>query len=401
MKETKETAKAQEMTNSQAKRAARKKEAERLKKKDRIGNVVQWLITIAVAAGIIFLIAAAVVKAANKVAASDNYSACLDANGLVSGISSGDFTLPEYKNMQVPLSEVEYTDDEVQSDIDSQLNQHKELNSDTSLVVADGDEVNIDYVGTVDGVEFDGGSAQGYDLTIGSGAFIPGFEEQIIGAQVGTSFDINVTFPDDYNDELAGKDAVFAITLNGIEEKPEFTDEFVASYLSEYASTVEEYKQYLKDTNLQKNLKTYVENTLEENTTVNKYNRKYLKNLKSTTKFDDQKDYENSIQMYEMYMGYNPYGSFEDYNGMSEDEYEESVVEKAKEAYRNNVMYQTIFQNEGLSVDGSYYKNVLIDQGYDESEYDTQVETYGEPAVMQKAIKEKVLEYVTANAVVK
>lgn len=91
--------------------------------------------------------------------------------------------------------------------------------ADTSLTVEDGDTVNIDYIGSVDGVEFDGGNTQGQgtDLTIGSGKYIDDFEEQLIGAHPGDEVDVTVTFPDDYgNEELNGKEALFEVTINGI-----------------------------------------------------------------------------------------------------------------------------------------------------------------------------------------
>ncbi len=93
--------------------------------------------------------------------------------------------------------------------------------TDTSLTVEDGDTVNIDYVGTIDGVEFDGGSTNGAgtDLVIGSGRYIDDFEEQLIGAHPGDTVEVNVTFPEDYgNEELNGQDAVFEVTINGIYE---------------------------------------------------------------------------------------------------------------------------------------------------------------------------------------
>lgn len=95
----------------------------------------------------------------------------------------------------------------------------RELSTDTSLTVADGDTVNIDYVGTVDGVEFDGGSTNGAgtDLVIGSGSYIDDFEDQLIGAHPGDEVQVEVTFPEDYgSQDLAGKDAVFSVTVNGI-----------------------------------------------------------------------------------------------------------------------------------------------------------------------------------------
>ena len=95
-----------------------------------------------------------------------------------------------------------------------------------------GDVANIDYVGKKDGVEFDGGSAQGYDLELGSGVFIPGFEDGVVGMEVGSTKDIPLTFPDNYgNADLAGADVVFTVTLNALKEAttPELTDEYVAS----------------------------------------------------------------------------------------------------------------------------------------------------------------------------
>lgn len=84
------------------------------------------------------------------------------------------------------------------------------------LVVENGDTVNIDYVGTIDGVAFDGGTDKGYDLVIGSHSFIDDFEEQLIGAHVGDKVTVNVTFPEDYHEDLKGKDAVFEVTINSI-----------------------------------------------------------------------------------------------------------------------------------------------------------------------------------------
>lgn len=102
---------------------------------------------------------------------------------------------------------------------DSQESGSSTLSADTSLTVEDGDTVNIDYVGSIDGVEFDGGSTngQGTDLTIGSGLYIDDFEEQLIGSHPGDTVDVNVTFPEDYSSQdLQGKDALFVVTINGI-----------------------------------------------------------------------------------------------------------------------------------------------------------------------------------------
>ena len=112
----------------------------------------------------------------------------------------------------------------------------------------EGDIANIDFVGSVDGVKFDGGEAQGFDLTLGSGQFIPGFEDQVVGMQIGEKKDVNVTFPENYQAvELKGKAAVFAVTLNALKEKvlPELTDELVKTATG--SATVEEYKAKAKE----------------------------------------------------------------------------------------------------------------------------------------------------------
>ncbi|MBQ8290319.1 MAG: trigger factor [Clostridia bacterium] len=117
----------------------------------------------------------------------------------------------------------------------------------TDRAAAKGDIANIDYEGSVDGVPFNGGKADGYDLTLGSGSFIPGFEDQIVGKSVGEEFDVNVTFPEDYHaEELAGKAAVFKTKLNGLkaEELPALDDEFVKD-VSEF-DTLDEYKADVK-----------------------------------------------------------------------------------------------------------------------------------------------------------
>ena len=384
------------MTKSQAKREARKKEVKVAKRKDLIGKITGYVIAILLVALIGWLIGLFVVKAMNKVTPIEDFSAGLEANGYISGVNASDsIELPDYKNITVPASEVEYTDAEVDASIESYRNANKEMSTEEGLKVKDGDTVNIAYTGTVDGEEFEGGSSDSYDLTIGSGAFIEGFEEQLIDADNLSTFNINVTFPEDYNEEsLAGKDAVFNVTINGIYVLPEFNDEYVAEHLSENASTVEEYRQYLKDTNHASRLRTYVENYLKENSTVKNVNKKYIKTLKGVEKFEEKQNFDYTSMMYKQYLGYDYYTSFEDYIGMSEEEYDKSLIEKSQDAYKEKLIYQAIVEKEGAVADAAYYKDFLTKAGNDENYYDNQVELYGEPNVLQKAIKEKALDIV-------
>ena len=155
--------------------------------------------------------------------------------------------LGEYKGIQVEKAPIEVKDEE----IEAQITKEREANSRTVTVddraVAQGDIVTLDFEGFVDGVAFEGGKGENYDLTIGSNTFIPGFEDQLVGAEIGKELDVNVTFPEEYGaKDLAGKAAVFKCKVNGIKVKelPAVDDEF-AQEVSEF-DTLDEYKADIK-----------------------------------------------------------------------------------------------------------------------------------------------------------
>lgn len=156
-------------------------------------------------------------------------------------------TLGEYKGLKVDKISTRVT----QKEVDAKIQEEAEKNARTITVedrpVQDGDEVILDFEGFVDGVAFEGGKGENYPLTIGSGAFIPGFEEQLVGAESGKEVEVNVTFPEDYQaEDLKGKAAVFKCTVHDIKAKelPEIDDEF-ATEVSEF-DTLEEYKADVK-----------------------------------------------------------------------------------------------------------------------------------------------------------
>lgn len=164
--------------------------------------------------------------------------------------------LGKYKGVKVDKIDVEVTD----ADVDAEINKEREKNARNITVedraVKDGDITTLDFEGFVDGVAFDGGKGENYPLTIGSGAFIPGFEEQLVGAEIGKEVEVKVTFPEDYQAEnLKGKDAVFKCTVKEIKEKqlPELDDEF-AGEVSEF-DTLAEYKEDVKKTLTEKKQK--------------------------------------------------------------------------------------------------------------------------------------------------
>lgn len=183
----------------------------------------------------------AVDESAYDYLADFNYSDGFDENGYLKGVTAADYvTLPDdYAAITIDAALGEVDEQDVTDYINSNiLANFATVNQITDRAAADGDTVNIDYVGTIDGVAFEGGDTQGQgtDLELGSGAYIDGFEEQIVGHTPGETFDVNVTFPEDYgNADVAGKDAVFSTTLNYISETvlPELTDEWVQENLTD------------------------------------------------------------------------------------------------------------------------------------------------------------------------
>lgn len=155
--------------------------------------------------------------------------------------------LGKYKGVKVPKADVTVTDEEIDAEIDRERERNARNIEVTDRAVKDGDMTVLDFEGFVDGVAFEGGKGENYPLTIGSGAFIPGFEEQLVGAEIGKEVEVNVTFPEDYQaEDLKGKAAVFKCTVKEIKEKelPELDDEF-ASEVSEF-DTLAEYKADVK-----------------------------------------------------------------------------------------------------------------------------------------------------------
>lgn len=173
-------------------------------------------------------------------------------------------TLGKYKGIKVDKADLEVTDEEVNAEIDKQREENGRTISVEDRPVKDGDMTVIDFEGFVDGVAFEGGKGENYPLTIGSGAFIPGFEEKLIGAELGKEVDVEVTFPEDYHaEDLKGKAAVFKCTVKEIKEKelPELDDEF-ASEVSEF-DTLAEYKEDVKK-NLSRKKEEAAKNAKEE-----------------------------------------------------------------------------------------------------------------------------------------
>ncbi len=390
------------MSLGQQRRLEKKREVERVKRNALLGKVISYSLIVLISAGLVGALGYSIYRNVTKIKASSDYSTYLTDDGLIKDVTANELVdLTDYKNITAPLSEIEYTDESVEKDIKSLLEEHKELSKETDAAIKDGDKVNIDYVGSVDGVEFSGGNTdgKGADLEIGSNSYVDDFETQLIGHKIGDKVTVNVTFPADYSSaDLAGKDAVFEVVINGIYVTPEFTDAFVKENLSENASTAAEYKEYLKKTNYDKNLDTWLEKYLLENTTVKSYPAKYFNHLKSIKKYEDQMSVEYMNNLYSS-MGYNQTTTFEEYVGMSEAKYDAKLDDAIKDRAKKTLLYQAIYEKEGLSASKDDYAAYFDEDST--GGYDAQVEQQGVGYVMQQIIDKKVLDYVKDLVTVK
>lgn len=381
-----------DISKSKAKREERRKEVAKDRRQKRISKIISIAVAAVLAAVVIIAAGKVVYLSALRTTSVTDLSAGLSADGKIQGFDAAkSLTLADYANISVPADEVAATDEEVDADIQSTLESHKEASTDAALEIKDDDEVNIDYVGTIDGVEFDGGNSngEGYDLTIGSGSFIDDFEQQLIGHKPGENVSVEVTFPDDYDDEdVAGKDAVFAVTINSISVTPELTDAFVAENITEEGvTTAEEYRNFVKNKFYEQHLKEYLTNYIIENTTVKSYPSDYLKKVRATTKYND----ESMLQYFSSY-GMTNVWDLRDDSVKDELSYEKELRTRAKETAKNAMVYQAIFEDAGLTLDMEAVFAEMTEESGEEYVANMK-ENYGEGYLAQGEIREAVTDY--------
>lgn len=273
-----------------------------------------------------------------------------------------------YKGLTYTITNTDVTDDDVQDYIDNILSQNASPEQITDREVKDGDTVNIDYTGTMDGEEFDGGSSTGYSLEIGSGNFIDGFEDGLIGHKPGEEVTLDLKFPDDYSDtDKAGKDVQFKVTINYIEGDtvtPDFDDDFVKSLGIDNVSTTDEYRDYVRNLLKEENEDTAKSNedqdllsALVKNTTVKKYPDEMLSQYK--------KSYVSYYKQYAEYAGVSlsefltSYGSMYGTSATTEDELNEEAEDYAKQATEAQLALFYVTQEENFTVTDDIYKQEI------------------------------------------
>ena len=311
----------------------------------------------------------------------------------------GYIKMADLSTLTVETTPKQVVDDEmIDSQINSLLSAYKD---EVDEAAKDGDTVNIDYVGTIDGVEFDGGSATGYNLTLGSGTFIPGYEEQLIGAKKGEKVTVKVTFPEDYSKEdLQGKDAEFAVTVNTVSRTPELTDEWLKKHaedLETEAKTVAEFRDEQKallqaqvDYSYNSNVRTEALQQIVDNSEIGISDamKDYAEAYVIKSEIDTASRYGYTLaNMLDMY-------------GMSVDEFKEEMAGFAADYASQRIVVATIAEEQGIKA-----SDELIDKLAEEiSGISGQkvnkvmlIEQYGGDAVKEEAVNNAVLQYIQDN----
>ena len=309
--------------------------------------------------------------------------------------------LPEYKGLEYEETKSTVTDADVKTKIDSLLQQYATKTQVKEGTVKEGDNVNIDFVGSIDGEEFDGGNSNGagYDLTLGSGSMIPGFEDGIMGHKVGETFNIKATFPENYGKEnLNGKEADFKVTINYMTDTqlPEYNDAFIASYTD--ATTVLEYEDSVRKDLVEQYEKSdksanesAVMQVLVEKTTYNEYPQKEMQDLIDQSIAQQEK----AASQYGYSLG--DYVTAR-YGFRSEDDFREYVQGLAEDYMKEKIAVCAVAKDAGITVTkeevDDYKKTVMDYYGYDSS---TLEENYSSEDLVYYALAQKVVDYLLEN----
>ena len=259
-----------------------------------------------------------------------------------------DVELGEYKHLGLKKEAAEVTDDDVNADIERARERAARYVEITDRPAKLDDQVNIDYAGYLGDVQFDGGTAKGHDLVLGSGSFIPGFEDQLVGANAGDEVDVNVTFPEDYHaEELAGKPVVFKVKVNSIREKdvPALDDDFVTE-VSEKANTVDEYRAEIRE-KLEKRAEDNADRAFED---------AELDAVSDNAEVDIPKamiDDEVTAMLRDMEMRLAYQGmkldDFAKYTGQTVDQLREQYRPGAEERVRKNLVLEAVMKAENIA----------------------------------------------------
>ena len=312
----------------------------------------------------------------------------------------GKITLPDLKSITVTVSPMENV---TQEEVDSAINQALEENL-TSVQDAakEGDTVNIDYSGTINGEKFDGGTAEKQDLKLGSGQFIPGFEDQLIGKKAGDTVTVKVTFPEKYqNADLAGKAAEFEVKVNEVKRQPELTDEWVKKYDGTTAETVESYRDQIRE-QLQ-NRKEFAYHSDIQDQAIQQISDKTEVELSKTIQ-----DYAKAYILNAQLNQYKQYGmgaaDVINMSGKTVEQFKEDAYANADAYAKQLFIMRKIADEQNIRATDELLDELAKAESSltgEETNRIKLIEQYGKELVEEAAIRNKVMEYIESQITVK
>ena len=313
-----------------------------------------------------------------------------------------DVTLGEYKGVAVEKKIEKVTDEAVDARIERDVERASTTQDVEGRAVENGDIVNLDYAGTVDGVAFEGGTAEKQSLTIGSGMFIPGFEEQMVGMNIGEERDLTVKFPEQYHaEDLAGKDAVFHVKVNGIQTKvrPELDDDFAAD-VSEF-DTFEAYKANTVS-EMEKNAAERSEANLED-ALVQKVVDAADCDIPNAMIEDEETTMLREMEMRMMYQGIRM-EDYLKYTGQTEEQLRENYKPEATNRVKTQLVLEAIAKAENIVPSDEDVEEGIADQAKrmnrDVEEFKSSLSDQQKEYLKETAGIKKVIDFLKANAVI-
>ena len=379
----------------------RKRREEALKKAERnqaIGRVIGVVILVLIVA---IIAGALIFDSAKKAEKELNYSIGLDATGKIKGVKAEKYVeLADFNALNMNKTDYYPTAEEEQTYINAIVESYPDLSDKKNVTVKEKDTVSVDYVGRIDGKEYEGGSTNGMGVrvTLGTLTYPEEFENGIIGHKTGETFDVSVPFAADFeNADLAGKTVVYTITLNGIYEKAEFNDEFVKKNFGNAVENAEDFLNKYRMSAAQDKFDEYVKEYAISESKVKSYPAGYLSKMKKFMKAKDYKQMETTNSTYQNLYGKDAYKDVLDMRKMDKKEYRQEVLKSAKEQADENLIMQALFEKFNLTVSDEDIKEVTSSFGFNEDEYDQAVERFGEPYLYEQAMIKVVNNYLAEN----
>lgn len=303
--------------------------------------------------------------------------------------------LGDYKGVTFTPVTVDVTDEQVEAEIQGLLEEHA-VETEVDRAAKDGDIVNIDFVGMKDGVAFDGGTGSDYDLVLGSGSFIDGFEDGLIGAVKGQELSLNLTFPEVYqqNEELAGQDVVFDVTVNAVKEstEAELTDAFIKENTD--SDTIADYREATKA-----NLLATAEADAEDRKKSEVFQKVMEASEITVAEATIDTYYNEQLANYEKQASQagTDLATMASYFGTDLDTFKSQLRSMAEEASKQNLVVKAIAEAENITITDDEKAALAVEFGYTDTA--NMIETVGDTAVDNYILAEKVVTFIADNAV--